>query len=89
MILNELPGSIYKPEDFKKRKRGVEDCGHDWVSIPRFCVKFVVTIWIKVNQEYQKQLCSCGKNTRNYCRYNKAVPYFYRCYTEHLLSFSR
>ena len=36
MILNELPGSISKPEEFKKRKMSGENCGNQWVSIPKF-----------------------------------------------------
>ena len=35
MILNELPGSILKPEEFKKSKRSGEDCGNECVSIPK------------------------------------------------------
>ena len=88
MILNELPGSIYNPEDFKKRKRSGKDCGYDWVSIHKFCGKWVGTVWIKVKQEYQQHLCPCRKNERHYCRCNKAVPYCSRCYAEHLLSVS-
>ena len=61
MILNELPGSISNPEEFKKRKRSDEDCGYEWVSIPKFCGKWVGTGWRKVKQEYQQQLCLCEK----------------------------
>ena len=31
----------------------------------------------------------CGKNTRNYCGFNKAVTYCSRCYAAHLLSVIR
>ena len=75
MILNELPGSISNPEDFKKRKRCGNYFGHERASIPKFCGKWVRTGWRKVKQEYKQQLCSCGKKTRHYCRFNKAVPY--------------
>ena len=57
MILKDLPGIIYNPDEFKKRKRRGEDCGHEWVSIPKFCGKWVGTGWRKVKQEYQQQLC--------------------------------
>ena len=43
MILNELPGSISKPEEFKKRKSSDEDCGHEWVYITKFYGKWVGT----------------------------------------------
>ena len=43
IILNELHGSISNPEDFKNRNSGGEDCGHEWVSIPKFCGKWVGT----------------------------------------------
>ena len=61
MILNELPGSISKPDEFKKRDRSGEDCGHEWVSIPKFCGKLVRTGCIKVKQEYQQQIFLCRK----------------------------
>ena len=89
MILNELPGSISNPEEFKKMKRSGEDCGHEWVSIPKFCGTSVGNVWRKVNQEYQQQLCSCGKKTRQYRRCNKTVPYYSICYAEHPLSVIR
>ena len=66
MILNDLPGIISNPEEFKNRKRHGEDCGHEWVSIPKFCRIWVGTRWIKVNKEYQQQLRSCGKKTRHF-----------------------
>ena len=74
MILNDTTGSTSNPEEFKNRKRSGKDCGHKWVSIPRFCGKWVWNRWRKVKQEYQQQICLCGKNTRRYCRCNKAVP---------------
>ena len=86
MILNDLPGIISKPGELKRRKRSGEDCGNEWVSIPKFCGKLVGTGWIKVKQEYQQQLCSCVRKTRHYFRCNKDVPYFYGCCAEHLLS---
>ena len=61
MILNELPGSISKPYEFKKRESSGKDFGHEWVSIPKFCGKLVRTGWIKVKQEYQQQLFLCRK----------------------------
>ena len=70
MILNYLPRSIYKLEEFKNRKRIGEDCGHEWVYIPKFCVNWVGTVWIKVNQEYQQQLCLYKINIRRYFRCN-------------------
>ena len=88
MILNELPGIIYSPENFKKRKRSGEDCGHEWVSISKFC---------EMGQDQMEKSESvvpttailCGKNTRNYCGFNKAAPYCYICYAEHILGVSR
>ena len=61
MILNDPTGSISNSEEFKNRKRNGEDCGHKWVSIPKFCVEWVRPGWRKLNQEYQQQLCSCKK----------------------------
>ena len=45
IILNELPGRISNPEDLIKSKRSGEDCGHEWVSTPKFCGKWVGTGW--------------------------------------------
>ena len=89
VILNELPGIISNPEEFKKRKRSGKDCGHDWVSIYKLCGKWVGTGWIKVKQEYQQQLGPCGKKTRHYFICNKSVTHFYRCYADDLLIVSR
>ena len=50
MIINELHGSISNPAEFKNRKRGSKDCGHEWLSIPKFCVKWIGTGWRKVKQ---------------------------------------
>ena len=47
MILNDLSGIISNPEEFKNRKGNGKYCGNDWVSIPKFCVKWVGTGWIK------------------------------------------
>ena len=75
MILNELLGIIYYPEEFKNRKNSGKDFGHEWVSIPTFCGKWFGTGWRKVKQEYQQHICSCGKKTQHYCSCNKAVNY--------------
>ena len=88
MILNDMHERISKTEELKNSKRSGKDCGCEWVSIPKFCGKWVGTGWRKVNQEYQQQLRLCRKKTRHYCRYNKAVIYCSGCYTEHLLSIS-
>ena len=52
MIQNELPGRISNPEYFKKRKRGDEECGSEWVSVPKFSGKWVGTGLIKLKQDY-------------------------------------
>ena len=48
IILNELSGSISNTEEIKNRKKSVKYCGHEWVSIPKFCGKWVGTGLIKV-----------------------------------------
>ena len=50
MILNDLHGSISNPEELKNRKRVGKDCGNEWVSIPKFCGKWIGTEWRKVKQ---------------------------------------
>ena len=88
MILNDLLESISNHGEFKNRKRSGQDCGHEQLSIPKFCGKWVGDVWRKVKQEYQKKLCVCGKNTRHYCGCNKALLYCSKCYEEHILSVS-
>ena len=34
MILNKIPGRVYNPEEFKKWKMSVEECGHEWDKSP-------------------------------------------------------
>ena len=62
MILNEMPGNISNPGQFKKINKSGDYCRREWVSIPKFCGKWVGNGWIKVNQEYQQQMCPCQKN---------------------------
>ena len=77
MILNNIPVCISNSEEFKKTKRSGDDCGNEWVSIPKFYGKWVGTGWRKVKKEYQEQLCLCEKKKRHYCRFNKDLHYCY------------